>query len=87
MRIAFERTAFILDLDSAERRPTGQSVRKFERPVLYHLGIESSIRRIVDVFEEDAIHGGLYPGTGLVGLQHNGIVGNRRGICHSDCHC
>ena len=57
-----------LHLHVAERLPSEQRLRKLERTVLYKLAVQSAVGSIVDVLEEDAVHGGAYRCASLTGV-------------------
>ena len=53
--------------------PSGKVVGKLETAVLHQLGIQAAVGSIVDVLEEDAVHGGLDVGTGFLGVDGDDI--------------
>ena len=59
VRIAVE-GAVVPHLEVAVGTPAHQPLRELERTVLHHLGVEAAVGGIVDVLEEDAVHGGLH---------------------------
>ena len=87
MRIALE-WAVVAHFDLAKGLPAHQGLRKFERTVLDHLGIETTIGGIVDVLEEDAIHGVLDFSSWLIGLDEQFAGWGRRLIAtRGKGHC
>ena len=61
MRIAVEAGPLVLYRHLAERYPPHQRLRELKRAVLYQFGIQTTVRTEIDVFEEDSIHGRIYP--------------------------
>ena len=86
MRITLEWT-IVTNFNLAEGLPAHQGLGKFERTVLDHFGIEAAVGSIVDVFEEDAVHGVLDFGTRLCGLDEQFAGGDSRLIVtRSECY-
>lgn len=53
--------------DCSETFPAHKVLRKFERAVFDHFGVEAAVSGIVDVFEEESVHCRLYFGSRMVG--------------------
>ena len=55
--------------------PAHQTLGEFKRTVLHHLGIQTTVGSVVDVFKEDAIHRRLNRCTDLLGVHfhHMGL--------------
>ena len=68
MGIAIEGGRSSIDGHVAKGLPAHQALGELKRTVLYHLRIKAAIGSEVDVLKENAIHGGLYLGAHLVGL-------------------
>ena len=47
--------------------PSHHRIGEFKRAVLDHLGVKAAVGTQVDVLEEGTPHGGIDPGTGLIG--------------------
>ena len=58
----------VLHFKLAESLPAHKSIRKFERAVLHQLAVQSAVSSIIDVFEEDAVHGRLHRRPHLLGV-------------------
>ena len=86
MRIAGECRPVVTQLDIAKRLPAHEGLRKLERAVLHHFGIETSVGSKVDILEEDAPHGGLdgCPQVACVHLYH--ALGMQVGYHQEQCH-
>ena len=82
MRAALERTV-VTHFHPAEGLPALQRIlRKLEGAVLDELGVEAAVGRVVDVLEEDAVHGRL---DGRSDLLEVDVHPMRLGECgHSD---
>ena len=66
-------------LNIAERPPTHQGLRKLKRAVLYHFGVQTAVRRKIDVLEKDAVHRTLHRRAGFGGVDvHNMGLSRRR---------
>ena len=58
----------VLHFKLAESLPAHKSIRKFERAVLHQLAVQSAVGSIIDIFEEDAVHGRLHRRPHLLGV-------------------
>ena len=62
-------------IDASEGLPTHQMLGEFERAVLDHFTIESTIGSIVNVFEENTVHGRLDGGSQFLGIDVHDVLG------------
>ena len=60
--IAVEAGLGVLHRDVAKGYPANEGLRELEGAVLHQFSVESAVGTEVDVFEEDAVHRGLYLG-------------------------
>ena len=58
----------VAQLKVAIGSPAHQVLRKLERTVFHHLGIETAVGSVVDVFKEDAVHRRLYGSPQFLGV-------------------
>jgi len=66
--------AVVLQFKASESLPAHEVLGKLERAVLHQLAIEAAVGGVVDVLEEDAIHGRLYGGTRPAGVDVKHIL-------------
>ena len=83
VRVALKGGLVRCDADIAKSLPTHQGIRKLERAVLDHLGIQASVSSEVDVLEEDAIHGRLNLSHRLLGLNGKLVLCRGRECGHA----
>ena len=78
MGAALERSVGF-QFDIAECLPSHETLGKFKRAVLDQFSIQSAVGGIVDIFEEQAVHGVLYRGSGFlrVYVHHVCVLGKR----------
>ena len=73
MRTILKR-AVIPHLHIAKRPPTHQGLRKLKRAVLDHFGVQTTVRRKIDVLEKDAVHCTLHRRAGLCGVDFHHVA-------------
>ena len=88
VRIALERSSFVLHVEVSEGAPTHQVLGELERAVLHHLGIESAIGSVVDILKKDTIHRRLYGCPEFLGVDVQYVVLSRsRQACSQEQEC
>lgn len=86
VRIALKRAVGV-DFDVAECFPSHERIGEFERAVFDFFGIETAVGSVVDVFEKESVHCGLYGCSGAGVDVELGLCGGRDGRCGDDCYC
>ena len=66
--------AILPHLNIAERPPAHQSLWKLKRAVLDHFGVQTTVRRKIDVLEKDAVHRTLHRRAGLCGVDFHHVA-------------
>ena len=74
MGIAVEGRIVGLDARFSRHLPSHRGIGKFERTVLYKLGIQTAVGTEVDILEEDSIHGGGNVSRGFLGLHLESVL-------------